>query len=113
MPEPLPQSLRHQAADRFAQRHIGPDGPEIAAMLAALGLDSIDALLSETVPRSIADPELALPAAVTETQVTTRLRELADRNRVVTSLIGTGYCCLLYTSPSPRDATLSRMPSSA
>ena len=24
-----------------------------------------------------------------------------------------GYDCLLYTSPSPRDATLSRMPSSA
>ena len=24
-----------------------------------------------------------------------------------------GYNCLLYTSPSPRDATLSRMPSSA
>mgnify|MGYP003325621584 CR=1 FL=1 len=24
-----------------------------------------------------------------------------------------GNCCLLYTSPSPRDATLSRMPSSA
>ena len=25
-----------------------------------------------------------------------------------------GFCsCLLYTSPSPRDATLSRMPSSA
>ena len=23
------------------------------------------------------------------------------------------WCCLLYTSPSPRDATLSRMPSSA
>ena len=25
----------------------------------------------------------------------------------------TSYACLLYTSPSPRDATLSRMPSSA
>ena len=25
----------------------------------------------------------------------------------------TPYTCLLYTSPSPRDATLSRMPSSA
>ena len=24
-----------------------------------------------------------------------------------------GWTCLLYTSPSPRDATLSRMPSSA
>ena len=32
-------------------------------------------------------------------------------------LLGTGFLgslsCLLYTSPSPRDATLSRMPSSA
>ena len=26
---------------------------------------------------------------------------------------GTDMTCLLYTSPSPRDATLSRMPSSA
>jgi len=26
---------------------------------------------------------------------------------------GEMYFCLLYTSPSPRDATLSRMPSSA
>ena len=26
---------------------------------------------------------------------------------------GMSYICLLYTSPSPRDATLSRMPSSA
>ena len=28
-------------------------------------------------------------------------------------LVGTVSICLLYTSPSPRDATLSRMPSSA
>ena len=28
-------------------------------------------------------------------------------------LIYRSWCCLLYTSPSPRDATLSRMPSSA
>ena len=27
--------------------------------------------------------------------------------------IGKSHLCLLYTSPSPRDATLSRMPSSA
>ena len=26
---------------------------------------------------------------------------------------GRGYACLLYTSPSPRDRTRSRMPSSA
>ena len=29
------------------------------------------------------------------------------------TLWGSQYTCLLYTSPSPRDATLSRMPSSA
>ena len=29
------------------------------------------------------------------------------------ALIPLGLSCLLYTSPSPRDATLSRMPSSA
>ena len=29
------------------------------------------------------------------------------------SMTITKYTCLLYTSPSPRDATLSRMPSSA
>ena len=29
------------------------------------------------------------------------------------TLLGEEHACLLYTSPSPRDATLSRMPSSA
>ena len=29
------------------------------------------------------------------------------------NFIDQAYICLLYTSPSPRDATLSRMPSSA
>ena len=32
---------------------------------------------------------------------------------VLSSLLFVHYSCLLYTSPSPRDATLSRMPSSA
>ena len=31
----------------------------------------------------------------------------------VTALIGPSGCCLLYTSPSPRDQRGSRMPSSA
>ena len=33
--------------------------------------------------------------------------------RTVAEKWGLSYSCLLYTSPSPRDATLSRMPSSA
>ena len=33
--------------------------------------------------------------------------------QIALSMADRGYVCLLYTSPSPRDATLSRMPSSA
>ena len=36
-----------------------------------------------------------------------------DRWEAHKSLKGQSTDCLLYTSPSPRDATLSRMPSSA
>ena len=32
---------------------------------------------------------------------------------LINSMFTMGLVCLLYTSPSPRDATLSRMPSSA
>ena len=39
-----------------------------------------------------------------------RLTDLADRLGIADILYKD---CLLYTSPSPRDATLSRMPSSA
>ena len=39
-----------------------------------------------------------------------KIIELIDRNEI--NLKGI-LICLLYTSPSPRDATLSRMPSSA
>ena len=36
---------------------------------------------------------------------------LKEKNMDIT--LKQSYVCLLYTSPSPRDATLSRMPSSA
>ena len=37
------------------------------------------------------------------------VKEAFDNNKDVKAF----YCCLLYTSPSPRDGLLSRMPSSA
>ena len=41
------------------------------------------------------------------------VKPLIKRHRLVTAAITADTGCLLYTSPSPRDATLSRMPSSA
>ena len=37
----------------------------------------------------------------------------AEGNKFLDGMAGLWCVCLLYTSPSPRDATLSRMPSSA
>ena len=38
---------------------------------------------------------------------------VVELRREVITFEANAQCCLLYTSPSPRDATLSRMPSSA
>ncbi len=76
----------------FLRRHVGPSESEIEAMLEALGVDSIDRLMDETVPESIhyRDP-LDTPAPLTEAALLDRLRELARRNRVFRSYIGMGY----------------------
>ena len=56
----------------------------------------------------IAEPKALDPAAVTAVNDFRILMNIYDG--LVRYKDGT---CLLYTSPSPRDATLSRMPSSA
>jgi glycine dehydrogenase len=87
-----PTDRQVAAADGFAGRHIGPAAHDVATMLATLGLDSLDALLDQAVPPAIRDDKpLELAAAVSEPEALARLRALAGRNRVVTSLIGTGY----------------------
>ena len=76
----------------FPARHIGPDEAEIATMLDALGVGSLEELVDEAVPDTIRDRErLALPAPLTEAEALTWLRRLADRNQVFTSLVGQGY----------------------
>ena len=52
-------------------------------------------------------PDAPLPKGRGGTAVTQLARSLLDRGRELLIV------CLLYTSPSPRDGLLSRMPSSA
>ncbi|MBD7980245.1 aminomethyl-transferring glycine dehydrogenase [Oerskovia merdavium] len=99
--------MTQQSSDAFDRahfpfRHIGPrpvaadasDVPtgEVAAMLAELGYDSLDALVDAAVPDSIrTDRPLDLPAARTETEVLADLRAIAAKNVVKRQMIGLGY----------------------
>jgi len=88
---PTLSQLEHSA--EFATRHVGiTEGADQQRMLEAIGYASIDDLLADAVPASIREKlALALPPAASETDVAAELRELAGRNRVVTSMIGLGY----------------------
>jgi glycine dehydrogenase len=76
----------------FLDRHVGPDGDEIRAMLESLGLASLDEMVDATVPASIRmEGELDLPDAVTERELLLRLRDLGADNHLFRSYLGMGY----------------------
>lgn len=75
----------------FVDRHIGPSAEQQQEMAEALGYDSVDALITATVPAQIRREGLNLPPAMTEQQALDRLREYASQNVIKRSLIGMGY----------------------
>src|SRR5687767_14000629 len=78
--------------DRFAPRHIGPRGDDVAAMLKEIGAASLDKLIDEAIPASIRlKAPLDLPDAESESAYLARLKTLAQKNRVFRSFIGLGY----------------------
>lgn len=87
-------------ASTFADRHIGPDSEAVAAMLAVIGVGSLDELAAKAVPAGILDkssrtgvaPGLdTLSPPATEAEALAELRALADTNTVAVSMIGQGY----------------------
>ncbi len=80
------------STDLFARRHIGPSDRDLTAMLAALGMDTLDALVDATIPPNLRTVRaLDLPGARDESEALAALRALADRNQVLRSCIGMGY----------------------
>ena len=78
--------------DEFIQRHIGPDAAETAAMLSELGVDSIEALIAQTVPADIRlTTPLATGPARTEADALAVLKQAAAKNKMFKSYIGMGY----------------------
>ena len=80
--------------DRFDRRHIGIDSAAQAQMLAAVGSDSVQALLAEAVPSAIAMGDVlnsVIPSPLSETETLAELRELAGQNTLKKAQIGLGY----------------------
>ena len=76
----------------FVDRHIGPDAREVEAMLATVGVGSLDELVDAAMPGSIcSDQALRLPTPVDEVEALAELRAIAGQNQRFTSLIGMGY----------------------
>jgi glycine dehydrogenase len=76
----------------FSRRHIGPAPEDQAKMLAVLGHGSLEELVAAAVPAAIQGGEpLQIETGHAEHEVIQELRALADRNQVLTSMIGLGY----------------------
>ena len=79
------------------RRHIGPSAKEIAEMLALIGVPDLHALIDATVPQSIRQTDrIDFGKSLSERRALDKLRETANKNLVLTSLIGQGYRALGY-----------------
>ena len=98
--------MLHNSQKDFLKRHIGPSDEDQNKMLKELNYKSLDDLIKSTVPEKIQlKDELNIGDSNSEYEALRKLKAISKKNQI--------YSCLLYTSPSPRDAHESRMPSSA
>lgn len=86
------QFTDYQPYDFANRRHIGPSPAEMDEMLKTVGYDSLDGLIAATVPASIRQSApLVWGKAMSEREALDKLRETANKNKALTSLIGQGY----------------------
>src|SRR5437588_3940852 len=89
-----PRSTFSDALSRnaFARRHVGPSPADVRKMLDVIGAASVEELIEQTVPSAIRQRSpLELGPALSEAQVLQKLRAVASKNKMMTSLIGQGY----------------------
>jgi glycine dehydrogenase len=76
----------------FIQRHIGPNHDDTQKMLSAIGLKSVEELISKTVPDNIRSKKaMEIPAGLTEFEMLQSLKKIGEKNIVATNFIGQGY----------------------
>lgn len=90
--------------DEFLYRHLGPRSNDIAQMVKAIGVNSLDELIDKVVPQNIRLPKpLNLPAALAEHEYLRRISEIASKNKVFRTYIGQGYYNTIFPSVIKRN----------
>jgi glycine dehydrogenase len=76
----------------FQERHIGTSASEKEAMLASIGVRSLDQLIDETVPANIRlTKPLQLPKALSEEEFLVEFKKIVSQNQIFKTYIGLGY----------------------
>ncbi len=74
------------------RRHIGPSLAEMEDMLAVLGVKDLDELIDQTIPLDLRQSvPLDFGKPMSERDMLHHMRQIADQNMVMTSLIGQGF----------------------
>ena len=90
--------------NKYVYRHVGVNPQEIAPMLEAIGIKSLDQLIDETIPQNIRLKQpLNLPEPMTEREFAEHIEELASKNEVYTSYIGMGWYDTVCPAPIMRN----------
>lgn len=78
--------------DIFERRHLGNSSSQAQEMLKATGVDSVETLVTQTVPANIINHNgMSLPEALTEFEYLKLIKNKASKNKVFKSYIGYGY----------------------
>ena len=73
-------------------RHIGPSKTEIDDMCKVIGVKNLDELINQTVPQNIRQKEkLNFGKPKSERELLRYMKDVASKNKVMTTMIGQGY----------------------
>ena len=76
----------------FAERHIGPRPKDVNLMLEKIGIDSLEELVSQTIPENIRlNSPMQLSQALNESELLDHMKNLGRKNKNYRSYIGMGY----------------------
>ena len=85
-------SHKKMKTDSFALRHLGPRPKEVKEMLKTIGVESLEKLISNTIPSHIKlENPLDLPEPMSEFEFSAHIEGLSKKNKIFKSFIGLGY----------------------